>query len=153
AWKTLGKATASAQRGDLFLVRGTFTGQYIRPAASGTAANRIVFRAMPNELPRIEQAQYGTALWLPGVSYVVVEGFELTGNSEPASLGDNDWMRACKVHDNTGYIRVIDAQNARVKGNGGPDISTLVDVMRQTPENHKFRHTVSWTNNNNRDSA
>jgi hypothetical protein len=143
AYKTLTKANASAIPGDLYLVKGTFTGQYIRPSKGGTAANPIVFRAMPNETPKITQAQYGTALWLVGMDWIVVEGFELTGNTDPASLGNNDWMRGCKVHDNTGYIRIIDTQGARVEDNDIPSCGTYCFWMSgASTKNQILRNTI-----------
>lgn len=39
AWKTLNKANSSAIAGDLILLRGVFTNQWISPANSGTSAN------------------------------------------------------------------------------------------------------------------
>jgi hypothetical protein len=117
AWKTLTKANGSAKPGDSFVLSGTFTGQYIRPAESGTADQMIVYRAASSGSARIEQAQYGTAVSLSGIDYVVADGLEITGNGDPASLGNHDWLRNCKIHDNAGYIRIIGAQSARVEDN------------------------------------
>jgi Right handed beta helix region len=113
AWKTLTKANASARAGDLFLLSGTFDGQYIRPAASGTADHMIVFRGPA----RIQNAQYGTAVSLSGIDYVAVDGLEITKNGDPASLGNHDWLQNGKIHDNAGYIRIIGVQSSRVEDN------------------------------------
>jgi hypothetical protein len=120
AWKTLSKANSSAKPGDLFLVRGTFVGQYVRPAVDGTATEMIVYRVMSGESASIQQAEYGTAIWLTGVAYVVADGFELTGNEDPASLGTGDWLRNCQIHDNTGHIRILGADDTRVEDNAIP---------------------------------
>jgi hypothetical protein len=117
AWKTLTKANGSAKPGDLFLVSGAFTGQYIRPAASGTPQNRITFRVARGTTASIEKAEYGTALWLVGIEYVVVDGFDIKGNADPLSMGNNDWVRNCTLHDNTGYVRIIEANNTRFEDN------------------------------------
>jgi len=68
AWRTLAKANNSAQPGDLFLLSGTFTNQYIRPNLSGTAAQKIVYRAAPGAQAVLDHGQYDVILWLTGAS-------------------------------------------------------------------------------------
>jgi hypothetical protein len=71
-------------------VKGTFSGQNIRPAVDGTASDMIVYRAMAGEKASIQQGAYSAAVRLTGVAHVVVDGFELTDNDDAASLGDHN---------------------------------------------------------------
>src|SRR5438132_12182954 len=54
AWRTLAKVNASVRAGDLVLISGAFTNDHVAPAASGTATDRIVYRAAdPNTPPTL----------------------------------------------------------------------------------------------------
>src|SRR5687767_12727225 len=62
AWRSLTRANAAAQPGDLFLVSGTFDTQFIRPAVSGTAARPIVYRGAGGARPVVSNASSGIAI-------------------------------------------------------------------------------------------
>jgi len=143
AWKTLTKANAAAQAGDLFLVRGTFVGQYIRPNTGGTATDMIVYRVMSGESSSIQEAEYGTAVWLTGVEYVVADGFDITQNDDPASLGNGDWLRNCHIHDNSGYVRILGADDTRVEDNDIPTCGTYCFwVSEGSTKNQILRNSI-----------
>ncbi len=121
AWKTLAKVNGAAMPGDLVWVSGGFDGGYLRPA-SGTAQNPIVFRVPSGKRATISNAQYGTALWIAGRSYLVFDGFELTGNTQPVDFlnVDHVWVRNSHI-SRSGYARMIDSNDNRFEDNDWPD--------------------------------
>src|SRR3989344_896714 len=127
AWKTLGKANSSAQPGDLFLLSGTFTGQYIKPITSGTNTNRIVYRSAPNQKAHITVGQYDTLVWLDGLSNVVVENIELSAAVSPVLLrngANNNWLRNIYLHDAGGVI-ISNSDGNRVEDSDFYQIGSL----------------------------
>jgi parallel beta helix pectate lyase-like protein len=77
AWRTLDRANSALAAGDTVLLRGTFTGQFIAPQVSGTAATPIRFRSYPGETAILNGGSFGAAVWLNARSYVVVEGVRI----------------------------------------------------------------------------
>src|SRR5437879_3280277 len=77
AWRTLDQANSVVTAGDTVLLRGTFTGQFIAPPVSGTAALPIRFRSYPGETAVLDGGSFGVAVWLDARSYIVVEGFRI----------------------------------------------------------------------------
>lgn len=73
AWRTLDKANRSVVAGDTVLLRGTFTGQHIRPTTSGTPAKPITFGSYPGQTAVLERGRDGVAVWLEGHGFIVVE--------------------------------------------------------------------------------
>jgi hypothetical protein len=120
AWKTLAKVNNSVQPGDLVYVSGTFDGGYLRPNVDGTASNPIVFKAQ-NAV--IANAQYGVGLWIGGHSYLVFDGFELTGDEQPVDFLSSSFItvRNSNIHDTTGYVRFIDSDDNRFVDNRWAD--------------------------------
>ncbi|MEX2156222.1 MAG: Ig-like domain-containing protein [Gemmatimonadales bacterium] len=121
AWRTLAKANAVAQPGDLFLLSGTFVGQIIHPSVSGTALAKIVYRAKPGAAAVISGGQYGVIVWLDGLSHIVVDGLELTNESYIALLRygtNNVWLRNLYIHDAGSVgIQVVTASDNRIEDN------------------------------------
>lgn len=77
-WRTLQKAAAAVQAGDLVIVRaGTYAGFDLW--TSGTAADPIVFRADPGVVVNAPNPRTSDGLNLEGASYVVIEGFTVSG--------------------------------------------------------------------------
>lgn len=71
-WKTISKANQTLVAGDtVYLKEGTYT-SYIAPARSGTASERITYKAYGSDRVTIQNASYGVLL--DGKSYVTVEG-------------------------------------------------------------------------------
>jgi hypothetical protein len=125
AWKTLTKVNNTVMPGDLVYVSGVFDGQYLRPLMSGTAGAPIVFKVAPGSSALIKNAQYGVALWITAKSYLVFDGFELTGNMQPVDFLNTDHItvRNCFIHD-TGYARFIGANDNRFEDNRWPTCGT-----------------------------
>jgi hypothetical protein len=118
-WQTLGKANSSVGAGDLVYLKGTFTGQWIHPAASGTASNKIVFQAWPGQTAVLDGGRDGAAVFLEGLSHVVIDGLELRNAPYGASLQSNaqfNWLRNLYVHD-VEQIRVDNASDNRIEDN------------------------------------
>lgn len=125
AWKTLSKANFSAKPGDLFLLRGVFTNQWINPQASGTAANKITFRKEPGQIAILESLPgaelYGVVL---GGSHVVIDGLEFRKLPESVQIygGTHNWLRNLYIHDSGGVTFRFGGHNNRLED------SVLVDV-------------------------
>ena len=118
AWKTLGKANGSVQPGDLVLVRGVFSGQAIRPAVSGTAANKIIYRVIPNDSARITVGTFDVAVWLDSREHIVVDGFEVHGVANSVLMrfnSNNNWILNLNIHDAGGII-ISNGDDNRVEG-------------------------------------
>ena len=116
AWKTLGKANSSVRAGDLVLVSGSFTNEQIAPAASGTATDRIVYRAADaNQLPTL--ATNATAISLVSRSYIVIDGLDVQqsgGDAIYMSSANNDWIRNVKFHT-AGTSRIWTSSDNRIE--------------------------------------
>src|SRR5438067_1944573 len=69
AWRTLDRANSAVTAGDTVLLRGTFSGQFIQPNASGTAAQPIRFMSDPGQLAVLDNS----GIRLTGRQFVVVE--------------------------------------------------------------------------------
>ena len=71
-WKTINKANQTLAPGDtVFIKAGTYT-TYIAPNDSGTASNRIIYRAYGSDIVTVRDASYG--ILLDGKSYITVQG-------------------------------------------------------------------------------
>jgi hypothetical protein len=83
-WRTLQRAAGAVRAGDLVIVRaGRYAGFDLR--RSGTAADPIVFRADPGvviDVPNPVRTSDG--INLEGASYIVIEGFTVTGMPKAA---------------------------------------------------------------------
>lgn len=115
-WRTIAKANATAQPGDLFLIRGTCISQVIRPAVSGTSANRITYRKETGQTATINGGVNDSLVNLSGRNYVVVDGLELTGNSSGYSVlletnSNFNWLRNLNLHDVGGGVVISDNSN------------------------------------------
>ncbi|RMG49052.1 MAG: hypothetical protein D6723_14385 [Acidobacteria bacterium] len=71
-WRTLGRANAAVHPGDTVLIFGGVYHQTLRPGQSGTAARRIIYRAVPGQPVIIERTEW--LIDLNERSYITVEG-------------------------------------------------------------------------------
>ena len=118
AWLTLDRANAAAQPGDLFLLKGTFTNQVIRPSVSGTAARKIVFRALPGASAILKGGKWETIAWLDGRSHVVLDGLELQNEATPVLLrngANHNWLRNLKIHDVSSALHIVQGSDNRLE--------------------------------------
>ena len=69
AWRTLDRANGAVAAGDTVRLRGTFSGQFIQPNASGTAAQPIRFMSDPGQVAVLDNG----GIRLTGRQFVVVE--------------------------------------------------------------------------------
>jgi len=77
-WRTLQKAANTVRAGDLVIVRaGRYAGLYL--TTSGTAADPITFRGEPGATVDTQNPTTQDGINLEGASYVVIEGFTVTG--------------------------------------------------------------------------
>lgn len=115
AWKTLEKANLSAQPGDLFLLSGTFQDEWISPATSGTASQKIVYRRATGATAKLQGGRYELGISLSNKDHVVVDGIELTAISYPFELSEShfNWLRNLYVHDvgSSGNLRSHSSNN------------------------------------------
>lgn len=149
AWKTLDKTNSSATPGDLFLLRGVFGilpgtdyGQWINPASSGTAQNKIVYKKDPGYSVVIEYGRYDAAIALSEKSHIVVDGLEIRNLDMPILVGEGsgyNWFRNLYVHNAGSSLFRYGANNNRVEDsvfdgignpqdNSGDSITVLGDV-------------------------
>jgi len=71
-WKTITKANQILVAGDtVYIKAGTYT-SYVAPRNSGTASNRITYRAYGSDTVTVQNASYG--ILLDGKSYITVQG-------------------------------------------------------------------------------
>ena len=126
AWRTIHpKANSEAQAGDLILLRGVFLNQWLKPNASGTAANKITFRKEPGQIAVLDTGLYEGGVILDGNSHIVVDGLEIRNISESVRVaygGHDNWLRNLYIH-NGGHVTFrFDADNNRLED------SILVDI-------------------------
>jgi hypothetical protein len=77
-WRTLQKAANAVRAGDLVIVRaGRYAGLYL--TTSGTAADPITFHGEPGAIVDTPNPTTQDGINLEGASYVIVEGFTVTG--------------------------------------------------------------------------
>lgn len=128
AWKTITKANSSVMAGDTVLLRGTFPGQYIRPTVPGTAAKPITFKSYPGETAVLVSGRYGAAVWLPSLSYVIVEGIairQVGSDAVPITSGSHHVvLRRCDLRDGPA-IKITSANDNVIEFN------TIADVGRE----------------------
>jgi parallel beta helix pectate lyase-like protein len=125
AWRTLGKANRSVVAGDTVLLRGVFTAQQIRPAASGTPAKPITFRSYPGQTAVLNGGLSGTAASLDTRSYIVLEGLRIQNVSGYAVMlnpgSHHNVLRGSTVTDTSGSwahaIRIEGASDNFIEGN------------------------------------
>jgi uncharacterized protein YjdB len=160
AWKTLGKANAVAQPGDLFLLSGTFSGQIVHPVSSGTASAKIVYRKKPGATAVINGGQYGVIVWLDGLSHIVVDGLELSNDAEIVVLRsgtNNVWLRNLYIHDggSTG-IHLVSASDNRIEdsrieriGSEANNAGEGIFVQNGSHRNRIVRNTMTYAGHGN----
>src|SRR5262245_45177652 len=77
-WRTLQKAANTVRAGDLVIVRaGHYAGLYL--TTSGTATDPITFHGEPGAIVDTQNPTTQDGINLEGASYVIVEGFTVTG--------------------------------------------------------------------------
>jgi len=77
-WRTLQKAANTVRAGDLVIVRaGHYAGLYL--TTSGTAIDPIAFHGEPGAIVDTQNPTTQDGINLEGASYVVIEGFTVTG--------------------------------------------------------------------------
>ncbi len=129
AWLTLSKANSSTQPGDLFLLRGTFTNQWINPANSGTAANKITYRKESGQTAVIEVGLFGGAIILQnGQSHIVIDGLEVKNVDIGVDLSNganNNWFRNLYIHNSGGVNIKFGSNNNRIEDSVLTEIGSL----------------------------
>ena len=153
AWKTLGKANGSVQPGDLVLVRGVFSGQAIRPAVSGTAANKIIYRVIPGDSARITIGTFDVAVWLDSREHIVVDGFEVHGVSNSVLMrfnSNHNWIQNLNIHDAGGII-ISNGDDNRIEGttitrvgSESANAGDAIFIQDGSDRNIVVRNTVSY---------
>jgi hypothetical protein len=117
AWQTLEKANAAAQPGDVFILSGTFRGQLIHPAQSGTPDAKIVYRGMTGAV--IDGGKYDVIAWLDGLAHIVVDNLELRNEAEPVVIrngSNNIWLRNLYIHDaGSSGVHIRNASDNRIE--------------------------------------
>lgn len=153
AWKTLGKANGLLQPGDLALVRGVFSGQAIRPAVSGTAANKIVYQVLPGDSARITVGTFDVGVWLDSREHIVVDGFEL--HNMPNSVlmrfnSNHNWIYDLNIHDAGGII-ISNGDDNRIEGstitrvgNEASNAGDAIFIQDGSDRNIVVRNSVSY---------
>ena len=71
-WKTITKANQTLVAGDTVYIKGGTYSSYVAPVRSGTASNRITYRAYGADVVTVRDASYG--ILLDGKSYITVHG-------------------------------------------------------------------------------
>jgi len=143
-FRTLTKASAVARPGDLFLVRGTFEAQSIKPAMSGMVTAPIVFRGV--DMPVVKNPASGVAVQLGGLSYVVVDGFELTGTTLTADFvnAQHCILRNNFIHDK-GIIRVYRSSDNMIEDNRWPQCGTYCVILLGDSNRNHFERNAFGT--------
>ncbi len=77
AWKTITKANSTVQPGDTVYLTGTFTGQRIQPAVSGSAPKPITYKSLPGTTAVLDGGLGEEGIWLQGVNYIVIDGLKV----------------------------------------------------------------------------
>lgn len=153
AWRSLDKANAAAQPGDVFLLSGTFHGELIHPAQSGTPSAKIVYRGMTGAA--IDGGKYDVIVWLDGLAHIVVDNVELRHEAEPVVIrngSNNIWLRNLYIHDagssgihirNASDNRIEDSRIERV-GTEEANAGEGIFVQDGSHRNVIVRNTVSF---------
>jgi len=120
AWRTLDKANQTVQPGDLVLLKGTFLNQTIRPARSGTATARIVYRVAPGASAVLDgaAASVGATVWLDDLSYIVLDGLEIRNTPYGVVSNGNAtfiWLRNLQLHDVGSAVNLIGSSDNRLE--------------------------------------
>jgi hypothetical protein len=149
AWKTLAKANLAAQPGDLFLLKGTFQDEYIHPAQSGTASQKITYRRAPGATATILVGRFDVAVDLTQLQHIVIDGLELAQVIEPFRLFEShfNWLRNLNIHDaggsnlrlNSTDNRVEDSQFLRI-GNEAQNTGDAVYLSNGSDRNFILRN-------------
>ena len=150
AWKTLEKANLAAQPGDLFLLKGTFQDEYIHPAQSGTASQKITYRRAAGATATILVGRFDVAVDLTQLQHIVIDGLELAQVIEPFRLFESkfNWLRNLNIHDAGGSNlrfsstdnRVEDSQFERI-GNEAANTGDAVYLSNGSDRNFILRNT------------
>lgn len=135
--RTLNRANAAARPGDLFLVRGSFENQSIKPGVSGTPTAPIVFRGI--DMPTLKNPASGVTVQLGGLSYVAVDGFEISDAKQPADLVNSQHciLRNNVIHD-AGAIRVFHSSDNTLEDNRWPRCGTYCVILGGDSNRNRF---------------
>lgn len=111
-WLTLDKANSTAQPGDRFYLRGSFSDQWISPAQSGTPTAKIVYAKEPGQNAILTIGKYDALLYFYNKHDIVVDGLELTNAAGPVEItnASNIWLFNLYVH-HAGRIFVSASSN------------------------------------------
>jgi hypothetical protein len=155
AWRTLAKANATAQPGDLFLLKGTFSNQYIRPNQSGTASNKVVYRALTGSTAVLDHGQYDVILWLDGKQHIVIDGLEVRNELYPILLrygAGNIWLRNMNIHDvGVAAVQMIQSSDNRIEnstitrcGDAASNSGDCIWIADGSSRNVVARNTITY---------
>lgn len=112
-WGTIGKANSLVRAGDTVILRGgTYSGQSIRPAQSGSASAPITYRAYSGETPTLSGGS--TQIDLNGRQYIIVDGVRGLDAS-------NLWI---DVHGGTSHCSIMNSTFRNAKGWNGVRIDS-----------------------------
>lgn len=139
AWRTLTHANQVVGAGDLIRVSGTFTGQAIRPAASGTSEHPIVFRGEGALRASLQSPLNGIAIQLSNLNHVAVEGFAI---SAATSLFDfvnthHATLRDLHIAD-AGGGRVINSSDNRFEDNDWATCGTYCTFLNGNSDRNQW---------------
>lgn len=142
-WRTLGHAASTAVAGDVVAVHSGTWNERLRPANSGTDADRITFRAAPDAEPILD----GTGLVVGGTSamidlsdrsYVRIEGFTVQDyhtsvfNDTPIGILVQGSSSGIEIVDNV-IQRIASTATVDVDLNGRNAHGILVECESLTP--------------------
>lgn len=141
-WLTIQKAADTLVAGEIVDIRGgTYTSQGatssgVKPVNSGTAGNRITYRAFSGETPIIDQLDAKTGITIHGKSYITIDGLEIKNCTEGGiyardgqGTNDNLVIQNNNVHDidgsagqNVAAILLSNVSNSLIENNIGTTI-------------------------------
>lgn len=156
AWKTITKANQTLTAGDsVYVQAGTYRNQYITPANSGTALDRITYRNYGTGTVTIADASYGISL--NGKSYIIVQGIDFhnldkflwlqnSANHNTITYcnfdqGRNIGWSGSKIYRSSSYNRVMHCRFSKYGYYTDDDIGCILDVGNE-------ESTMDLTGNN-----
>ena len=149
AWQTLAKANAAVQPGDTVYLKGTFSGQTIRPPVSGTAGAPIRYTSTPGQTARLDVGLAGTTAWLQG-AYVIVDGLTIT-NGDYFSVyldgGHHNVVRNCTLTATSIYVtasndNLIEGNTISNVGNEAANAGDALALINGASRNRILSNTI-----------
>ncbi|MBE3135931.1 MAG: PKD domain-containing protein [Thermoplasmata archaeon] len=159
-WKTITKANQALAAGDtVYIKAGTYT-NYIAPRNSGTASNRITYRAYGSDIVTVQNASYG--ILLDGKSYITVQGinfynldqFMYLANSANYNIiafcnfdqGRNVGWSGSEIIRNSSYNWVHHCQFSKYGYYFSDDIGSILDIGNEESRTDLTGHNLIENN-------